>query len=156
MVIEPYKILNDAPENQRVRHLKVGEDKNKRPYSILVYFDNNEQTFNGNQRAVCHYNSQWCTLEYNKELNKPLAGKPIPKIHQYNRATLHYYSNIPPSAHHYSDNEPERGEEPGEPESKPEPDPTSFLIRHSQAVTPISSRPSSPFRRVSTPLKPHC
>ena len=42
IVIKPYEILNDALENWRVRHLEVGEDKNKRPYLILVYFDNNK------------------------------------------------------------------------------------------------------------------
>ena len=139
MVIEPYKLLGDTPRNRRIRHLEVGEDKNKRHYPILVYFDNNEQAFNGKQKAVCHYNGQWCALGYNKQLDKPLAGKPIPKIHQYNEGAPHYYSDIPPSAHHNSNNEPERGEEPGEPEYKPEPDPTSFLIQHSRAVTPVSS-----------------
>ena len=130
-MIEPHELLSDAPRNQCIRRLEVGEDKNKRHYPILVYFDNNKQAFNGKQKAVCHYNGQWCALGYDKQLDKPLAGKPIPEIHQYNEGVPHYYSDIPPTAHHFSDNEPERGEEPGEPESEPEPDPTSFLIRHS-------------------------
>ena len=128
IVIEPYEILSEAPRNRHIRRLKVGEDKNKRHYLILVYFDNDKLTFNGSQKAVCHYNNQWCALGYDKQLNKPLAGKPIPEIHQYNEGVPHYYSDIPPRTQHYSDNEPERGEEPGEPEFEPEPDPTSFLI----------------------------
>ena len=139
IVIEPFKILQEAPKNRHVRRLDVGEDKNKRPYPILVYYNNDELACDGQQKAVCHYNDQWCALGYDKQLEKPLVGKPIPEIHQYDEGVSHYYSDIPPVAHHYSDNKPERGEEPGEPESKPEPDPISFLIRHSQAVTPISS-----------------
>ena len=131
MVIEPFEILQEAPRNRRVRRLEVGEDKNKRPYPILVYYNNDELARDGQQKAVCHYNNQWCTLGYDKQLEKPLAGKPLPEIHQYDEGVPHYYSDIPPVAHHYSDNEPERREEPGEPESKLEPDPTSFLIRHS-------------------------
>ena len=131
MVIEPFELLEEAPKNRRVRRLEVGEDRNKRHYPILVYFSNGEQTFDGKQKAVCHYNGQWCALEYDKQLDKPLAGKPIPEIHQYDEGVPHYYYDIrsnAPTAHHYSDNEPERGEEPGEPESELEPDPTSFLI----------------------------
>ena len=139
VVIEPYELLSEAPRNRRVQRLKAGQDKNKQNYPILVYFDNDEHTYNGNQKAVCHYNDQWCALGYDKQLNKPLAGKPIPEIHQYDEGVPHYYSDIPPRTQHYSDNKSERGEEPGEPDSKPEPDPTSFLIRHSRAVTPISS-----------------
>ena len=131
VVIEPYELLSEAPRNRRIQRLEVGQDKNKRNYPILVYFDNDEHTYNGNQKVVCHYNDQWCALGYDKQLNKPLAGKSIPEIHQYDEGVPHYYSDIPLRTQHYSDNEPERGEEPGEPESKPEPDPTSFLIRHS-------------------------
>ena len=128
VVIQPYEILSEAPRNRRVQCLEAGANKNKRSYPILVYFDNDEHIFNGNQKAVCHYNNQWCALGYNKQFNQPLAGKPIPEIHQYDEGVLHYYSDIPPTTQHYSDNEPEGGEEPGEPESEPEPDPTSFLI----------------------------
>ena len=127
VVIEPFKLLNEAPKNWRMRRLEVGEDKNKQHYPILVYFDNDEQTFDGRQKAVCHYNGQWCALGYDKQLDKLLAGKLIPEIHQYDEGAPHYYSDIPPITHHYSDNKPERGEELGEPESEPEPDPTSFL-----------------------------
>ena len=155
VVIEPYELLSKAPKNRCVQCLEAGVDKNKRSYPILVYFDNDEHTYNGNQKAVCHYNDQWCALGYDKQLNKPLVGKPIPEIHQYDEGVAHYYSDILPRTQHYSNNEPERGEEPGEPECEPEPDPTSFLIRHSRAVTPISSRLSSPFRRVPTPIRPH-
>ena len=110
VVIEPYKILNDAPENRQVKWLEVGEDKNKWLYPILVYFDNDEQTFNGKQKVVCYYNHQWCALGYNKEFNKLLAVKPLPEVHQYdNMSKIHYYSDIPLSTHHYSDNKPERG-----------------------------------------------
>ena len=131
VTIQPYEILGEAPRNRRVQRLEAGVDRNKRSYPILVYFDNDEHTYNGNQKAVCHYNGQWCALGYDKQFNSPLAGKPIPEVHQYDEEVPHYYSNIPPRTQHYSDNEPERGEEPGEPESEPEPDPTSFLIRHS-------------------------
>ena len=128
MVIEPYEILREAPKNQRVQHLEIGEDKNKQPYPILVYYNNDELARNGQQKAVCYYNNQWCTLGYDKQLGKSLAGKPLPEIQQYDKEMRHYYSDIPPVAHYYSDNKPEGREEPGEPESEPEPDPTSFLI----------------------------
>ena len=111
IVIEPYELLSEAPRNRCIQRLEAGQDKNKRSYLILVYFDNSEHTHNGNQKAVCHYNGQWCALGYDKQLNKLLAGKPIPEIHQYDEGVPHYYSDISPVAHHYSDNEPERGEE---------------------------------------------
>ena len=145
MVIKPFDILQDISGNSRVKCLEISKEKNKRPYLILVYFNNNKQVFNGKQKAVCYYNYQWCALGYNKELNKPLAGKRLPEIHQY---------DIQPSVHHYSNQEQERGDEPGEPESKPKPDYTSFLIRHLQLTTPISSQLSSLFQRVPMPIRP--
>ena len=94
----------------------------------MVYFDNDEHIYNGNQKAVCHYNGQWCALGYDRQLNCPLAGKPVPEVHQYDDGATHYYSDLPLRIQDYSDNEPERREEPGEPDSEPETDPTSFLI----------------------------
>ena len=72
-----------------------------------MYFDNDTQTFDGKQKAVCHYNGQWCALGYDKQLEKLLAGKPLPKLHQYDEGVPHYYSDILPTTQHYSDNEPE-------------------------------------------------
>ena len=112
-MIQPYEILSEALRNRHVKRLEVGQEKNKRSYPILVYFDNDEQTYNGNQKAVCYYNDQWCAPGYDKQFNQPLAGKPIPEVHQYDEGVPHYYSDIPPRTQHYSDNEPERGEEPG-------------------------------------------
>ena len=74
MVIQPYEILSEAPRNQRVQRLEAGVDRNKRSYPILVYFDNDENTYNGNQKAVCHYNGQWCALGYDKQLNVLRSG----------------------------------------------------------------------------------
>ena len=101
VVIEPYEILWEAPKNRRVRHLEIGEDKNKRPYPILVYYNNDKLAHDGQQKAVCYYNNQWCTLGYDKQLGKSLAGKPLPEIQQYDEETRHYYSDIPPVAHYY-------------------------------------------------------
>ena len=97
-----------------------------------MFFDNDKLTFNRKQKAVCYYNGEWCTLEYDKDTDAPLAGKQLPEINQY---------NILPSMRHHSDNKeyPKGEDEPQDgPESDFRPDPTSFLIRHSQAVTPIS------------------
>ena len=81
-------------------------------------------------------------------MNAPLAGKQLPKIDQY---------DIVPSMCHHSDNKgnPKGEDKPqDDPESDFGPDPTSFLIWHSWAVTPISLRSSLPFWRVPTLIRP--
>ena len=78
-----------------------------------MYFSNNKQTFNGKQKAICYYNYQWYALGFDKEISKSLAGKRLSEIHQY---------DIQSSIHHYSNQEQEGGDKPGEP------DLTSFLI----------------------------
>ena len=96
--INPEEIWVHTPINSRVRQLEVRQEKNKRDYLILVFFNNNELTFNGKQKAVCYYNGEWCTLGYDKDAEAPLVGKQLPEIDQY---------NILLSTHHHSDTEEE-------------------------------------------------
>ena len=146
--IQPKEIWVHTLANTRARQLEAGQEKNKWDYPILVFFNNDELTFDGKQKAVCYYFGEWCTLGYNKEANASLAGKWLPKINQYDI--------LPSTCHHSDDKEQPKGEDKPQdsPESDFRPDPTSFLIWHSWAVTPISSQPSLPFWRVPTPIRP--
>ena len=95
IAISPEEILNIAPANRQVQRIKPNTPgRNERDYLILVYYNNDEHEWNGNQIAVCYYHRVWGKLRYDHKGLHPLAGQEYPEIHQY---------DLVPSTHHHSD-----------------------------------------------------
>ena len=96
-VITPEEIYIRTPGNKRIQRVEANiSGKNKRDYPVLVFFDNDELEWNGNQKPVCYYNRSWAKLGFDHKLQLPLAGEELPKLHQY---------NLVPSTCHHSDAE---------------------------------------------------
>ena len=117
---------------------------------MLVYFDNDECEWNGNQKAVCYYNGIWGKLGYDHKKQAPLAGEEVPELYQY---------DLVPSTRHHSDaEESDHGQGKGkgvkrdDSEDNDGPSPIDILIRRSHLTTPIASRPASPLQRSFTPV----
>ena len=145
------EILLGAPGNRQVEQIEANVlRKNKQPYPILVYHDNDDLEWNSNQIAVCYYQHAWCKLGYDHKGSQPLVGQELHYIHQY---------DLVPSTRHHSDAEESnegkgKGRDPGDESDIEEPSLINLLIRQSQTNTPGASRSSSPLQRSFTPVNP--
>ena len=58
-----------APANKHILRIEANvTGKNKHDYPVLVFFDNNEFEWNGNQKPVCYCNGNWAKLGYDHKL----------------------------------------------------------------------------------------
>ena len=111
---------------------------------MLVYFDNDECEWNGNQKAVCYYNGIWGKLGYDHKKQAPLAGEEVPELYQYDL--------VPSTCHHSDPEESDAGQGKGkgverdDSEDDNGPNPIDILIRRSHLNAPITSRPASPLQ----------
>ena len=141
-MITPEEIYIRAPGNKCIQRVEANiSGKNKRDYPVLVFFDNDELEWNGNQKPVCYYNRSWAKLGFDHKLQLPLAGEELPELHQY---------NLVPSTRHHSDAEESdggqgkgKGVNRNDSEDDDGPSPIDILIRRSRLNTPVASRPAS-------------
>ena len=132
-----------APGNKRVQRIKANvPGRNKRDYPILVYYDNDNLKWNGNQVAMCYYQHAWCKLGFDHKALCPLVGQELHHIHQY---------DLVPSTRYHSEAEDSdegkgKGRDPGDESDIEEPSLINLLIRQSQTNTPGASRSGSPLQ----------
>ena len=126
--------LTEAPLNTRV--LRVGANtpgQNKHNYPILVYFDNDEQLWNGKQITVCYYQGKWARLGHSTEDDAPLVGRALPEISEHD--IFRETGPIPGDDKPEEDNGPDTSDS----DEEQEPDPVDNYIRKSRANTPTLS-----------------
>ena len=151
IIITPDKVINSAPGNKCVQRVEANvTGKNKCDYLILVYFDNDELEWNGNQKAVCYYNGIWSKLGYDHKKQALLAGEEIAELYQY---------DLVPSTRHHSDAEESdngqgkgKGVERNNLEDDDGPSPIDIFIRRSCLNTPVALQPASPLQRSFMPV----
>ena len=150
-MITPEEIYKQAPVNKHIIWIEANvARRNKHDYPVLVFFDNDDYEWNGNQKPVCFYNGSWSKLGYNHKQQLPLVGEELPELHQYNL--------VPSTCHHSDAGESNEGQGKGkgvdrdDSDSDDSPSPIDILIRRSHLNTPITSRPASPLQQSFTPV----